>query len=684
MCHYQVSVVSAAVIFSDGFESGNTSGWTSTTDTMTVDTSTVHSGTYSAKVTSTGSGGKFILKSGLNTADPVYLRGYFQFSGLDNLADTAYCTFMYLSNSAWGENCMVRIYKTEGIVYFQFWFNNGLQYQSDFPVCESQWYSIELARDMGADSTGMIGFWINGCTLYYDSAITVSTNTDRFPVGMPNDIQGVPSAGVVVVADDIQASTTYNNIMVGAISLPARIEQSGSYYLEGAFTGTFNDVALLTIATSDVTFDGKNYLVTQTEKDEYDEVVSAYHDPALSGITIQNFYASGGLWTILMVGTSNSNLINCTIENGAVFGLYISSSTGNQVVNSTIANIDGTGSIAVMATQTEDFILNNTEVSDSLNGVYIKQSIDMTIIDCSFGNDTNGLISDTAASGLTVTGTNFLNCGNSTNIGGLTNFTFTDCLFKNFEHSAFYGWDNINGTFDGITITNDHPKSWVTPIFPAGIAADYNCDNITVTNSILNNTFMPLVSASSRGITGTNNMFGNCSGDVCFFSVDRILMQNNTFKHCGWYNETGDFWEGFAGGVELSNSNATIRNNTFIDCFDAIMWEIWDVPDTGAYGTVTINENIFLDNAYTIRLDYATPTGPPEKQRLIMYNNIIADKANIDPSSFLLENRGWEAYLHNINVNFLMASTINGVPINEIASVKGVPLIYLQSLDSLP
>lgn len=127
-------------IFSDGFESGDFSVWTTANGSPAVVESPVHHGSYSAKVT--GFYGNTIIKE-LTPASTGYARTYFYITTLPSLSEGEYYNIFYFGEDS---GPSVQICHNGTGVYFalhdNYWGSGN--FYSDVEVSSSVWYCIEI------------------------------------------------------------------------------------------------------------------------------------------------------------------------------------------------------------------------------------------------------------------------------------------------------------------------------------------------------------------------------------------------------------------------------------------------------------------------------------------------------------------------------------------------------------
>ena len=173
-------------LFSEGFESGNLSNWTSTTTagtgTIAVDASLPHSGGYDAHVKVLGSGDKAYVTKNIASSPIAYLRFYVYFNQLNivspnllyvggiSAADSGYRFILWVTNQSGVLKWEIQVYEATLSI--------GTAYGTHAPVA-GQWYCVELERDV---TNGLQKLWVNG-TLEASLTKTITTNVSQVLIG---------------------------------------------------------------------------------------------------------------------------------------------------------------------------------------------------------------------------------------------------------------------------------------------------------------------------------------------------------------------------------------------------------------------------------------------------------------------------------------------------------------------
>jgi len=186
--------IRATEIFSDGFESGDFTAWTSTVGTPTVDTEPVHHGTYSMLINAQESAYKSIT----STADARYARAYVYFNTLP--ADAAYrLSFLVFDYVGYAIEFgfFAEIYNDGGTNKFSLFDGFVSVRNSTAAIYPStgQWYYLELKVDSGG--TGEL--WINGTSRIRLDCSAV--NFETLYAGSCESHEGNENIDCVVISD---------------------------------------------------------------------------------------------------------------------------------------------------------------------------------------------------------------------------------------------------------------------------------------------------------------------------------------------------------------------------------------------------------------------------------------------------------------------------------------------------
>ena len=231
----------ATVYFSDGFESGDLSQWTSGTSgagAATVQTTVVNSGSDAADLTNAAGQTIQVATSVSGLPTLTYTRFYFRMA---NLSGT---TLIALGQDASGHNHWVVYYDSarQGIdVYF--WNGAGTRYDlysSTNVLSTNTWYSVEIEANETTSGGGQV--WLNG-----NSVASFTGNLSQTQ-GYSSLVLTNQSTGSIYF-DDAAIANGYN-IPATSSSLPGVALSSGSLSFGSQSTGTTSSAQSVTLTNS--------------------------------------------------------------------------------------------------------------------------------------------------------------------------------------------------------------------------------------------------------------------------------------------------------------------------------------------------------------------------------------------------------------------------------------------------
>jgi hypothetical protein len=164
-------------IFEDGFESGNTSAWNSTTtatsgETVAASSEEAYDGTYGLKSTSNGGGGTEsarVNEAFSPTLGAIYVRGYFKLTqnGIVENSDRIKLIELRAGNTI---IAAAGLWQSGGTLRWWIETRSGTTYVETYTVQVgsfdlTQWFSLELYWKLGATDGGG-ALWVNGSQIY--------------------------------------------------------------------------------------------------------------------------------------------------------------------------------------------------------------------------------------------------------------------------------------------------------------------------------------------------------------------------------------------------------------------------------------------------------------------------------------------------------------------------------------
>ena len=195
----------ATTIFSDGFESGNFSAWTSTYGTPTVTSGNAHHGTYKAVFDANGD---YIRKNYGSNQNTAYARLYL------NVQTVGTSCYIFRLNIPGASTLgLIKLYNDGSNVRFQLYYRKAGSFytvtSTQVAVSTNTWYCVELeVKCSSADGqlNGEYHVWVDGTELTDIAQTGVDTDytyTSNIDVGLVESTTGtcVYWVDCVVVAD---------------------------------------------------------------------------------------------------------------------------------------------------------------------------------------------------------------------------------------------------------------------------------------------------------------------------------------------------------------------------------------------------------------------------------------------------------------------------------------------------
>lgn len=197
-------------IFSDGFESGDFSAWTSTTGTPVVQSVVKHHGTYCAESDASGD----YYRKDYTEQTTVFHRVYLRFSVLP--ANNEYFQFMRMGMGA-TEICSVQVRrKTDGTLILRLSRNYPASASFDYSYTwvVNTWYCIEVKFVRAV--SGEYKVWLDGTEVITNTGVNTTgvTGASRIVAGWNS---GSVAAGDVVWIDCVVVADAYIGPEAGAV-----------------------------------------------------------------------------------------------------------------------------------------------------------------------------------------------------------------------------------------------------------------------------------------------------------------------------------------------------------------------------------------------------------------------------------------------------------------------------------
>jgi parallel beta-helix repeat protein len=413
---------------------------------------------------------------------------------------------------------------------------------------------------------------------------------------------------VAEVVSPTQAIEPWNDI-----TLPYTITQPGNYRITTPYSG-ITGYGLM-VNASNVVVDGQNFALS-LEANQTMVVSEGQTNILLQNINVtasSNDYSWAGFG---FLACTNFTVQNCNVSKPAYVGLMLENCSDFNILDCNMADGAGSGVVAVYC-DTFDvtglnvagceeyglfpyfcnyFNIQNCELNDNFDGLYLKNSTNFNIIECTAMTNyyTNFEIWGSNTFNVSLCYAGFTQTNNGMFVVQCENFTVNTSAFNGNSWNGF---------------------------------SEYLCNNFTLQN-IQSNSNDQL---GMWGGVGTNILVENCDFSnnlqgLFVGALNNARFTNNTITNNGMAVD-GDYYGGFQG----YNINATIDNNLFENNYDAIMIEADN--DTISANTQIYRDNIFQNNQYTFFFDYQVPTSD-RNVTVIFTNNLVNDTQYVDTLSF--------------------------------------------------
>jgi chitodextrinase len=193
-----VTTPGASLVFSDGFESGTMSNWTTVTN-MTVQSGGAHTGTYAARAQSTGPTAANAVKNLASTYPELYERIWFKVVSRGSNSVT-----LLRFQTAGGANILTLFVSSSDNLMLR---NDvgGSNLWSPTVVTHGVWHEVQV-RVLVAGASSQTAVWYDGQPV---SALTQTLSLGSNPVGRLMLGENVKPRTYEVLFDDVAASTSF-------------------------------------------------------------------------------------------------------------------------------------------------------------------------------------------------------------------------------------------------------------------------------------------------------------------------------------------------------------------------------------------------------------------------------------------------------------------------------------------
>jgi hypothetical protein len=185
-------------IFSDGFESGNLSGWTSASSGMAVQGVEVRSGARAARATGSGATTAYARKTLASSSTALYYRAWFKVLSQGGTVD-----LLKLQTSAGGSVITLLVSSAGSLMVDND--GQGTNVWSPVVVSKGVWHQAQLHVTING-SASQVEVWLDGTRI---SQLSVTQSLGSTPIGRLV-LGNIPASRAYDIAfDDVAASTAY-------------------------------------------------------------------------------------------------------------------------------------------------------------------------------------------------------------------------------------------------------------------------------------------------------------------------------------------------------------------------------------------------------------------------------------------------------------------------------------------
>jgi len=196
----------SVIVFSDGFECPpnaaphNFTAWSYSEGTCSIQSGTVHSGSYAAYFQNHLGGSWNSVTATIPDSSNLYLRAYVRFSTLSKSSQ------YILAFTDATDSSPIALAGTSDGTHWQCWVQNGYTFTSvATTINPDQWYCMELYVKIGAGLSGAAYLYINGVKVAGSTGIRTSAAGNIFHVA----VGAIEGGEYNVYIDDVVASNGY-------------------------------------------------------------------------------------------------------------------------------------------------------------------------------------------------------------------------------------------------------------------------------------------------------------------------------------------------------------------------------------------------------------------------------------------------------------------------------------------
>jgi parallel beta-helix repeat protein len=352
----------------------------------------------------------------------------------------------------------------------------------------------------------------------------------------------------------------------------------------------------------------------------------------ITGNNVSSDYAG-----IYLYGSSNNTITGNSVSNNNLYGIRLYFSSNNTITGNNVSNNDG----GIGLSSSSNNIITGNNVSNNDAGISLYDSSNNNTITGNNVSNNNrggvrrpwGSIDLSSSSNNTITGNNVSN----NNRGGIrlydssNNNTITGNVFVNDGLSVYFSYQNIveDNTVNGKPLVYLEDVSDYK-VEDAGQVILLNCDNITVKNLDLSNTYVGIELWKTENSKISNNTV--CNNRYACIKLDASSSNNtitgNNVSNNGWVGiDLSSSSNNTITGNNVSNNDAGIslydssNNNTITG--NNVSNNGWVGIDLSSSSNNTITgNNVSNNNHGGIRIDASS-------NNKIYFNNFINNTDNV-------------------------------------------------------
>ncbi|MDI6916711.1 MAG: right-handed parallel beta-helix repeat-containing protein [Thermoplasmatales archaeon] len=252
-----------------------------------------------------------------------------------------------------------------------------------------------------------------------------------------------------------------------------------------------------------------------------------------TNITVENLTLNSNMQGLLLANTSYSNLTNCITYNND-YGVYLYSSSNNQIANCTISN-NSDGGICLYSSSNNN--ITNCIAYNNQYGISLAHSSNNNAIaNCNMYNNDDGITLVFSSNNSQITNSNvYSNSKDGVWLVHSSNNQITDCAIYNNYYDGICLERSSNSQISSNHIYNNSED---------GIRIGYSSYNNLTANQIYNNCYGIELYYSSNNEIHYNNIYNNTNYGIYNHDSDVEYQANATYNWWGSPDGPGDVGPG--------------------------------------------------------------------------------------------------------------------------------------------